>query len=172
MLADILTDYPERFAQMRDAYLSRGPGEPEAIVLEHSWLHKGRVVLKLAGTDTISAAETLRGAELVVPAADRMKVDADTIYIADLVGCALVDAGQTGAPTIGVVRDVVQQEQTADLLLIESGDGMDHAVPFAKAYLVRMDLPGRRLEMRLPPGLLEVNAPLSEEEKTARDDAN
>jgi hypothetical protein len=37
--------------------------------------------------------------------------------------------------------------------------------------VVRIDAPGRVLEMRLPEGLLEINAPMTEEEKRAAADA-
>ncbi len=166
ILAEILTDFPERFAQTREAFLARGENTiPTPITIEQSWLHKGRVVLKFAGVDSISAAETLRGAEVVVPAAERMALDADAAYILDLAGCELIDLSQPGHPAVGTIRDVIQQEKAADLLVVVSSDGTEHWIPFAKAYLVRIDLPGRRLEMNLPAGLLEVNAPLSEEER-------
>jgi 16S rRNA processing protein RimM len=38
-------------------------------------------------------------------------------------------------------------------------------IPFVAEYVVRVDLENRRLEMRLPEGLLEINAPMTEEEK-------
>jgi 16S rRNA processing protein RimM len=166
ILCEILTDFPERFAQMRDTFLSRGEhGIPTPITIEHSWLHKGRVVLKFAGIDSISAAETLRGTEVVIPAEERMPLDEDTAYIGDLIGCQLIDLSQPGQPAVGTVRDVIHQEQTADLLVVLGGDGTEHWIPFAQAYLVRVDLPGHTLKMNLPAGLLEVNAPLSEEER-------
>jgi 16S rRNA processing protein RimM len=64
---------------------------------------------------------------------------------------------------------VVRQEHTADLLIVASADGIEYEIPFAKAYVVKIDVAGRRVEMSLPPGLLEVNAPLTEEERRARD---
>lgn len=167
VLAEILTDFPERFAGMREAFLERQEHPtPEPIILEQSWLHKGRVVLKFAGVDDISAAETLRGAELVIPAAERMPLDEDAAYIHDLTGCQLIDLAQPGQPSIGTIRDVIQQENTTDLLVVVGQDGVEHWIPFAKAYLLRIDLPGRRLEMNLPAGLLEINAPFSDAERS------
>ncbi len=94
-----------------------------------------------------------------------MPLDEDAAYINELTGCQLIDFTQPSQPSIGTVRDVIQQENTTDLLVVLGKDGVEHWIPFAKAYLVRIDLPGRRLEMNLPSGLLEVNAPLSEEER-------
>ncbi len=169
VLAEILTDFPERFAATRSAFLSRGKGlPPEAVAIENSWLHKGKVVLKFAGVDSISAAELLQGAEIVIPATERVALDAGAVYISDLIGCEVVDMHPAARPVIGTVRDVIQQGETADLLVVASTDGQDYEIPFAKAYLLRVDLAARRVEMDLPSGLLEVNSPMTDEERRAR----
>lgn len=173
MLADILSDFPNRFAELRSAFLWRGNHLPLIpIQLEQSWLHKGKVVLKFARVDSISAAEALRGADLVIPSAERMPLQADQVYISDLIGCECVDVPADGAtPTrvLGTIRDVIQQAQTADLLIVEGADGIEYEIPFAKAYVVKIDVAARRIEMRLPAGLLDVNAPLTEEERRTRE---
>lgn len=168
ILSEILTDFPERFAEMQEAFLARGTSAPTPIKIEQSWLHKGRIVLKLAQVDSISAAELLRGAEIVLPADKRMPLEPGAAYIGDLIGCRLIDHGQPGHPAVGIVQDVMQQSATTDLLVVLGNDGAEHWIPFAQAYLVRMDLEGRSLEMNLPAGLLEVNAPLSPEERLAQ----
>ena len=38
-------------------------------------------------------------------------------------------------------------------------------IPFVAEYVIRVDAANRLLEMRLPEGLLEINAPMTEEEK-------
>jgi len=45
------------------------------------------------------------------------------------------------------------------------GRAKQFEVPFAEAYLDRVDLERRQVRMKLPEGLLEVNAPLTAEEK-------
>ena len=174
MLAEILTDFPERFAELHNAFLWRGDNLPvTAIAMEQSWLHKGKVILKFAHVDSISAAEVLRGAEVVIPSDERIPLESDAVYISDLIGCQLVDrhpGGHSASSILGTIRDVIRQEKTADLLIVVGKDGSEYEIPFAKAYVVKFDLAGRLLEMDLPPGLLEVNAPLNEEERRARHD--
>lgn len=166
VIAEILTDFPERFAQMQAGFLRRAPNRsPSPVVIERTWLHQGRVVLKFARIDSISDAETLRGAELVIPAAERLALEPDAAYIEDLIGCELIDASREGQPVVGVIQDILQQSKAADLLVVIGADGAEHWIPFAREYLVQMDLAGRRLILRLPAGLLEVNAPLDEEER-------
>lgn len=151
---------------MRHAYLQRiGNDEPTPVAIERTWLHKNRVVLKLAGIDSISDAELLRGAELLIPANERRALETGAVYIDDLIGCILVNTASEQPVVIGAVRDVMRQEATADLLTVSGADGIEHTIPFAKAYLSRIDLPGRKLEMKLPSGLLEVNGPMTLEER-------
>ena len=49
--------------------------------------------------------------------------------------------------------------------------GEELLIPFVKAFLVSIDLEARLLRMRLPPGLTEINAPLTEEERAAQQHA-
>ncbi|MGC9291645.1 MAG: ribosome maturation factor RimM [Acidobacteriaceae bacterium] len=168
LLAEVLTDFPDRFAQTREAFLvRRTPTGPVAqpITLEGHWMHKGRVVLKFAGVGSITAAEALRGLDLAIPQEERVPLSDGSVYIDDLIGCSLVDTDQPGAPVVGIVREVIQQPQGVDLLVVDGTGGVEHLVPFAKAYLVRMDLAARRVEMALPEGLLAINAPLTPEEQ-------
>jgi 16S rRNA processing protein RimM len=168
VLAEILTDFPQRFAELHNAFLWRGDNLPVTLIaIEQSWLHKGKVVLKFALVDSIAAAEVLRGAEVVIPREERVPLEADAVYISDLIGCRLADRHSGGHPSssiLGTIRDVIRQDKTADLLIVAGTDGSEYEIPFAKAYVVKIDLAGRLLEMDLPPGLLEVNAPLNEEE--------
>jgi hypothetical protein len=49
--------------------------------------------------------------------------------------------------------------------MVAGGAGKKLDVPFAEAYLESVDLAQRQVRMNLPAGLLEVNAPLTAEEK-------
>lgn len=168
ILADILTDFPERFATTRHAFMQLAKQEPMPVEIERTWLHKGRVVLKFARVDSISAAEELRGAALVIPAGERVVLNGGEAYIEDLIGCSVVDLANRPPSRIGRIRDVIQQEKTADLLVIDGDDGAEYSIPFAKAYLVRIDWERRSVEMNLPSGMMGINAPLTEEERQDR----
>lgn len=168
ILADLLTDFPERFADRRRLFLvssetSQTPVRETA--LEDYWLHKGRIVLKFSGIDSINDADALRGLLVAIPAAERATLTDDSFYIGDLIGCTVFDLN-AGSAAIGVVTDV---DKEASLLAVESPNGDEVLIPFAKAFLATMDLAGKRIEMRLPPGLLEINAPLTDEECRAQD---
>lgn len=128
--------------------------------IEELWPHKGYLVLKFEGIDSISDAETLVGCELQVPAGERSTLDPGWAYVSDLVGCAVFD----GDREIGLVADVQFGAGEAPLLIVKSGSS-EYEIPYAEAYLKSTDLEHKKIRMALPEGMLELNAPLTAEEK-------
>ncbi|HSE48472.1 MAG TPA: ribosome maturation factor RimM [Terriglobales bacterium] len=158
--AELHTDFPERFAERTRLSALAADGSRRELALEGFWLHKGRVVLKFAGVDSIDAAEELAGVELQVPAADRTPLPEGAAYISDLVGAGLYDAGRL----VGRIDDVQAGAGEARLLVVKA-EGREWLIPFAAEYVKSFDVQGKRLEMALPQGMLELDAPLTEEEK-------
>ena len=168
--ADVLTDFPERFAERKRLYLiaSEASSVPvREISLERHWLHKGRVILKFSGVDSISDAEALRDLLVAIPLSERATLSNDAVYISDLIGCEIFDIAAAPVP-IGRVTDV---DREAGLLIVRPAHGEELLIPFAKAYIVSIDIAGKCIEMRLPAGLLEINAPITDEERQTLDNA-
>ena len=162
---EVHSDVPDRLhARLRIFALAEDDSRRE-LQIEEAWPHKDWLVLKFAGVDSISDAELLVGSELQVPLSERAKLETGAAYVSDLVGCALLDcrSGARGRE-VGVVSDVRFGAGEAPLLVIKSGKS-ELEIPYAQEFLVRVDLERKRIEMNLPEGLLEVNAPLTEEEK-------
>jgi 16S rRNA processing protein RimM len=158
--AEIHTDIPGRLhAGMKILALAEHSRRRE-LQIDDVWPHKNWLVLKFASVDSISDAEVLIGCELQLPASERAELEPGAFYVSDLVGCALFDRGRE----IGVVSDVRFGAGEAPLLVVGSGKN-EHEIPYAQVFLERVDLEHKRIEMKLPEGLLEVNAPLTEEEK-------
>lgn len=65
--AEILTDFPERFGLLSRVFLETPGQAPQPVTVESGWLHKGRVVLKFSGIDSIDSASRLRGLQVFVP---------------------------------------------------------------------------------------------------------
>lgn len=118
------------------------------------------MILKFEGVDSIEQAELLAGLEVQIPTEERAELDQDTFYVSDLTGCAVV-AGEREA---GIVADVQFGAGEAPLLIVREGE-REHMVPFAGAYVVEVDTSAKRIVMNLPEGMLELDAPLSAEEK-------
>jgi 16S rRNA processing protein RimM len=175
LLAEILTDFPARFAERRNVLLlpEKG-GAPRPMELERHWLHKGRVVLKFKGIDSINDAEPLRGAQVAIPASERAQLEEGAFYIGDLIGCRLLDGAGGQEREVGRIVDVQREPRSADLLVIdtaakEQDTSEEVLVPFVKAYLTRVDLEAKEVVMRLPEGLLTINAPMAAEERPGED---
>src|SRR5947209_10006529 len=136
--ATLLTAFPERFATRKRLFALCEVGarqvvgkagtaeqaqrrEPQLPVqrrelqLEAHWFHKGMVVLKFAGVDSISDAETLLGNEIQIPLSERATLGNDEFYVSDLIGCVVADAGRE----IGTIKDVQFGSGEAPLLVIE-----------------------------------------------------
>jgi 16S rRNA processing protein RimM len=178
--AALLTDFPELFATRKKVFalsgsngrMQQAPAVEQVrreLDLEEHWFHKGMVVLKFAGVDSISEAETLIGSEIQIPRSERAELGSDEFYVSDLVGCTVTDSGRE----IGRIKDVQFGGGEAPLLVIQGGvlqDGVirgnkEYLVPFAGAYIEKISLEQKRLEMKLPEGMLELDAPLNQEEK-------
>jgi len=156
---EVHSDVPGRLHPgMRVFALAKDAGRRE-LKIDDAWPHKCYVVLKFAGVDSISDAEPLVGCELQVPRGERAKLEAGAAYVSDLIGCAVVDGGRE----VGIVKDVRFGAGEAPLLVVAGKT--EYEIPYAQEFLVRVDLGQKRIEMALPEGLLDVNAPLTDEEK-------
>jgi 16S rRNA processing protein RimM len=137
-----------------------GRGPRRELKIEELWPHKGYLVLKFEGIGSITDAETLIGCELQVPASERSRLEPGWVYVSDLVGCAVFD----GDREIGSVADVQFGAGEAPLLIVKAGS-KEYEIPYAEAYLKNTDLEQKKIYMMLPEGMLELNAPLTAEEK-------
>ena len=163
---ELHTDIPDRFREsMRLSALGKA-GERREVQIDDLWPHKGMLVLKFAGVETISDAELLIGAELQLPSSERAELEPGWTYLSDLVGCMVFDRDRK----VGPVEDVSFGAGEAPLLVVKSGTKLPYEIPFAQEFLEKLDLEHKEIRMRLPEGLLDVNAPLSAgEKKVVRD---
>ncbi len=160
--AEMHSDVPGRFAAgMKLFALPKTQDARRELEVEDLWPHKGLVILKFRGVDSMSDAELLIGSELQVPGAQRADLEPGWNYVSDLIGCAVLDH----AREIGRIEDVQFGAGEAPLLVVADGAGKKFDVPFAEAYLEGVDIAQRQVRMSLPEGMLEVNAPVTAEEK-------
>ena len=171
LLAELLTDFPERFEDRPQVFLAKpdfsGPeSQARAIEVTNHWLpvgrNHGRIVLALAGIDSIEKAELLAGLEVIIPAAQRVELEDNAEYISELTGCIVFD----GAVEVGSVTGVVfptsadgnrRLQDAAPLLTVETATGDEILIPYVQAFLLSLDIASRRIDMQLPAGLIELN---------------
>ncbi len=152
---------PDRFVEGMRLFALGESGARRQLQVEELWPHKGHLVLKFEGIDSISDAETLLRCELQVPQAERAELEPGWTYISDLTGCTVFD----GDREVGRIEGVEFGAGEAPLLIVRGKQKTPYEIPFAEAYLASMDLAAKQVRMRLPEGMLEINAPLTEAEK-------
>ena len=160
--AEVHSDVPGRFAAgMKLFALGQAQNARRELEVEDLWPHKGLVVLKFRGVDSMTDAETLIGSELQVPSTERAQLDRGWNYVSDLVGCIVFDRTRE----IGRIAEVQFGAGEAPLLIVAARSGEKFDVPFAEAYLESVDIAQRQVRMNLPEGMFEINAPMTPEEK-------
>ncbi|MEP6903936.1 MAG: hypothetical protein ABJA66_19590, partial [Actinomycetota bacterium] len=75
LVADVLTDFPERFDALETVVALFPGGLRRDLKIERFWFQKGRIIFKFAGFDSIETAENLRGAEICVLESEAIELE-------------------------------------------------------------------------------------------------
>ncbi|MBZ5554381.1 MAG: ribosome maturation factor RimM [Acidobacteriia bacterium] len=151
--AEILTDFPERFHQMKRVRLVKTGEAGSWKELEKVWFHKQAVILKFSGIETITDAEALVGSEVRIPQSEALPLPRNHHYIFELVGCRVVE--DHSSREIGRVKEFLEAGGN-NLLALETSHG-ELLVPFAEEICFSVDVQRREIRVRLPEGLFELN---------------
>jgi 16S rRNA processing protein RimM len=141
-----LSSKPERYQTLRDVYLF---GSGARYEVESTWFHDATLIFKFRGVDSISAAEELSGAEVRIPAAERVPLDPGEFFVSDLVGCEVID--RRSGRSLGRVSALDDGGGTGLLVV---GNLL---IPFARSICVEIEPAARRIAVELPEGLEELN---------------
>jgi 16S rRNA processing protein RimM len=153
MVVAVLSDVPGRFAPGNKLLMAREEGGPaEPVMVESERPHKTGAVLRLAGVEDRDRVEELRGAWLEVERSEVPPAPPGTYYHFELLGCRCFDGGQE----LGEVVDLA--EDGGGLLLIVADGERRVPVPFVARFLREVDVAAGRIDLDLPPGLVEVCA--------------
>jgi len=150
MIADLLTDFPERFENLQKVLLVRPNNETAEIEIEKFWFQKNRVVLKFVGYDSIETAETLRNCEICVVEDEAVELDADEYFDWELKDCAVETiVGER----IGTVKEVMRTGGTE--ILVVAGESKEYLIPFAETICTAVDIENKLIKVDAPEGLLD-----------------
>lgn len=149
MVAEVLTDFPERFVGLGAATAVFSSGERLELKIENAWFQNDRIVLKFAGIDSIETAEELRNAEICIPESDAVELDNGEFFDWQLQGCKVVTIG---GDKLGTVKGLMRTGGT-EILVIEGE--REYLIPFAESICVEVDIEKKRIVVDPPEGLLE-----------------
>lgn len=150
VVAEVLTDFPDRFDGLEEVTALLPAGERRELKIERFFFQKDRIVLKFEGVDSIQAGEMLRDAEICVEEADAVELEDDEYFDWELEGC---EVETVDGVKLGTVREVMRTGGT-EVLLID-GSEKELMVPFAEAICVEVDVETKRIVVDPPEGLLE-----------------
>ena len=173
--AELLTDFPERLPEIKEMFLRAESGARRGVVLREFWVdrnHPGKAVFHFEGIDSINDAEKLRGLEVQIPFEQRAEVPSRSFFVTDLIGCSVFEIAATASPMssspcslaeapvlLGKVRDVYfpgEGQPGTPLLAVDTSRG-EVLVPLAEDICTMIEITARRIEVKLPEGLRDLN---------------
>ncbi|MGX7824915.1 ribosome maturation factor RimM [Actinokineospora sp. 24-640] len=153
LTVDVRTDSPEeRFALGASVDARFKDGTVRVLTIAAARWHSGRLLVRFEQVPDRDAAEAVRGALLLADqAALPPPSDPDEYHDHELVGLAAVLGDGT---VVGTIRDIEHTAGT-DLLVVARAEGADVLVPFVSAIVPEVDVPGGRVVLDPPEGLIE-----------------
>jgi 16S rRNA processing protein RimM len=174
--SELLTDFPERLPEIKEMFLCAPSGARRAVALRKFWIdrnHPGKAVFHFAGVDSIDDAEKLRGLEVQIPLEQRAELPSGSFFVTDLIGCSVFEIpsltpAHSSSPCslaevpalLGRVRDVYfpgEGQPGTPLLAVDTSTG-ELLLPLAEDICKKVEISARRIEVRLPEGLRDLNA--------------
>jgi 16S rRNA processing protein RimM len=129
---------------------------PQPIKVENAWSHKGRVVIKFSGVDSIASASGLKGRHVLIPAEERMPLPPNHYYLWELQGCRVVTERQGRRVEVGTVTDI-EPTGGVDVLHVATSRG-EVLIPLAQSICTKIDTQARTILIDPPEDLLDLNA--------------
>ena len=150
VVAELLTDFPDRFKELEAVVGVLPNGEERELKIEGYFLQKDRIVLKFSGVDSIESGEALRDANICVAEADAVELEEGEFFDWELEGCVVETLE---GEKLGTVREIMRTGGTE--VLIINGAERELMIPFAESICVEVDIENKRIVVDPPEGLLE-----------------
>jgi 16S rRNA processing protein RimM len=152
VVADLYTDFPERFEDLEQVIAIAPDGSRRSLHIEEHWFQGSRIIFKFASYDSIDEAKELAGYQLAVPVDERIKLPVDHFYEWELAGCRVETLDGT---SIGLVREVMKTGGV-EVLIVTGEAGREYMVPMAHDICVEIDVAQKLIRIDPPEGLLDL----------------
>lgn len=150
---EIWTESAERFTELSRLFLVSPVGQSRPAKIESVRAHADRALIQFAGIHSPEDVMALQNYTLEIPEEDARELEENEYFLHDLIGTTLID--MEGRER-GVVRDVY--EGGGGVLLSVERNGRRFEVPFAADICVEIDLQSRRMRVKFPVGLDDLDA--------------
>jgi 16S rRNA processing protein RimM len=144
----VTTDFPQRFSPGEKVYVNHQP-----MTIDSAQWHKGRVIIKLSGTDSATAAQKLRGQAIEIPHSQLKALPEGEYYFFQIIG---LKVWTTGGELLGVITEI-HTSRGNDTYLVK-GDRGEILIPAIEDVVKSIDLGKRRMVIEPMEGLLSLNS--------------
>lgn len=141
-------DSGEFLAGFRTLYF--GAGE-KRLDVRSARPHKNIVIMKIAGVDSIEAADALRGRVLYIDRADA-HLPEGRYFIQDIIGCRVTDADS--GTVYGTICDV-SSTGVNDVYHVKTPDGAEYLIPAIDQVLASTDIEAGEVRIHAMKGMFD-----------------
>ena len=150
VVAELLTDFPERFSSLHQVSIFKEGREYREQIAKH-WFHKGRIILKFEGRDRPEDVEELIGGDLQVEEDQRVSLPQDSYFHSDLIDCRILE----GEESLGTVTGIQETGSESCNLVVMNLEGKEFQIPLVKEFVAKVDVEDKVIRVDLPPGLTD-----------------
>lgn len=144
------TDDVKRFKKLKEVILDTGK-EDIILTIEGVKFFKQFAILKFKDYNNINDIEKYKGKSLYVERANAVRLQKDEYFIADLMGCKVVDEDEK---PLGVLKEVLETGAN-DVYIVTSPEGKELLFPAIKECVLKVDVENELIQVRVMPGLLD-----------------
>ncbi len=148
----LLTDYPERFEELKKVYITKDSKTPIETELEHIRYANDNLLIKFKYFTSPEMVNGFKGALIQIPESERIDLPEEVFYIDQLKGCL---AYSQDGKLLGKITDIFEGENT--VLEIKSADKKEFLVPFVKELVPDVDISAKKILINPIPGLFDDN---------------
>lgn len=141
-------DSPQVLTEFSTFYYDEGR---ERVDVESARPHKGMVLLKLKGVDTVEQGDALRGKVLWLKRED-YPLKPGQVFLQDLMGLSVID-GNTGK-LYGVLTEIIPTGAN-DVYRIRNGEGKEFLFPAVEHMIQEIDVDGGKMLVLPIPGIFD-----------------
>lgn len=144
------TDDPGRFNDLKKVLLDTGREQME-LEIQGVKFFKNMVILKFKGYDSIDDIEKYKGKDLLITRDQAVELGPDENFIVDLIGLSVITED---GEEFGTLTDVIKTGAN-DVYEVKTKDGKEVLLPAIKDCVLKVDLEGGAITVRIMDGLLD-----------------
>jgi 16S rRNA processing protein RimM len=164
VMAVLDVDYPEQYRKMDALFVEQKGQLVPFMIRKISGIKGNQILLLFEGIESEAQAQELKGCKLFLPEKALPKLKDNQYYFHELVGCVVMDENQG---ELGEIREIVDlPHQTLAVMVWK---GAEVLIPVHESIVVRINRTEKKVNTRLPEGLIDVFTKPDEKEEVYAD---